>query len=387
MAGSPDVVVLGGGVIGGAVAYYLSAAGARVTVVERDRIGSGASGAAAGMLAPLAESSGPGAFLDLALASLEEFPRLVPQLREECGVDPELRQSGLLRLALEPEQAASLRAKAEALRSLGHPVQWLEPDEVRDLEPEATSASFGALYSESEGHVRSPRLVTALFRSASQRGTTLLEGEAAQALLRVGDRVTGVRTARRDLSAGHVVVAAGAWSGLLAESLGLGPVPVQPVRGQIALLREPAGRLRRMLLGGHGYIVPKPDGSVILGATVERAGFDARVTAEGMASMLKLIPKLAPGLSKAEFVRGWAGLRPGTPDGLPILGPTPTLEGLTLAAGHFRNGILLSPATGRKVAEWVLSGKREAQPNPFAIHRFDSSPRGGSEAEIPPGSR
>lgn len=372
MPGCPDVVVLGAGVIGASVVHHLSLEGARVVLVDRERAGSGASGAAAGMLAPLAEADRPGPFLELALRSLKEFPPLAARLREETGVDPELLLGGLLRIAGTEAEAAELQERGRWQREAGHASRWLEAEEVRELEPGLPPDVRGALLTEEEGHVRSPRLVKALVRSALRHGTTLREGEAALSLVLEGERVAGVRTTSGVLPAGHVVLAAGAWSGLLAERMGLASLPVFPVRGQIAALRSPQNAPRRILLGGHGYIVPKADGTVIVGATQEEVGFDCRVTAAGMASMLDLVPRLAPALSDADFLGGWAGLRPGTSDGLPILGPAAGLQGLTVATGHFRNGVLLSPITGRLIAQGILSGHPDPTLAPFSPERLAS---------------
>ncbi|MBX5492458.1 MAG: glycine oxidase ThiO [Chloroflexi bacterium] len=366
---SPDVAIVGGGIIGCAIAWHLARAGARVTVVERGQVGAEASSAAAGMLAPLAEGITPGPFLDLLLASLARYPALADALRDEAGIDIELRTDGLLRLALTEQEAGVYRAALEWQRARGLPVQWLSASELRALVPAASPAALGAVLSLAEHQVNAPRLTAALATAAARRGVALLERTPAHGLLRQGQRVTGVRLANRALTAGHVVLAAGAWAGELAAWIDR-PVPVAPVRGQMLALRPATPLFAHTLYGPRGYLVPKLDGTVYVGATVEEAGFDCRVTAAGLAQLLELAVRLAPPLADATFVRAWAGLRPGSPDHQPILGPVPGLEGVSLAVGHFRNGILLAPITGELLAQHVLGQPTTLPLAPFSLARF-----------------
>jgi glycine oxidase len=374
--------VVGGGVIGASVAYHLARAGAKVLLLERDTAGSGASGAAAGMLAPLAEAEGPGPFLDLALQSLREYPALAETLRSESGVDPEFVRSGLLRLAFSDEEAETLKRQAEHLAAAGHDARWLSANDARELEPGLSPNVVGAILTLQEGHVRSPRLVTALLQSAQQYGTTACERREVLDLLRDGGRVVGVATTSGDLSCGHVVLCAGAWTGLLAERTGLPPVPITPVRGQMAVLRSPSAAPRRILMSAFGYVVGKTDGTVLVGATMEHAGFDCRVTPWGMSRMLEALNRMAPGLESADFQQGWAGLRPGTADGLPLMGPFAGISGLTLCSGHYRNGVLLSPATGRLVAQLITTGEVPPDLYPFSPDRSS----GGASDPRPAGA-
>lgn len=373
-SGGAEVVVVGGGVIGCAIAWELARAGARVTVVERGAVGAEASSAAAGMLAPLAEGITPGPFLDLMLASLARFPTLAATLHAETGIDVELCTEGLLRLALSEEQAATYQAALAWQQARGLPVRWLTAEELRALVPAATPAAVGAVFSTAEPHVNPVRLTTALARAAAQRGVRILEHTAARGLLRVGARVVGVQLVDRGLPADHVVIAAGAWAGELAAWLGR-PVPVAPVRGQMVALRPRAPLFAHTLYAPHGYLVPKRDGTVYVGATVEEAGFDCRVTAEGLATLLDLARRLVPALADATFERAWAGLRPGSPDQRPILGPVPGVEGVSLAVGHFRNGILLAPITGELLAQHVLGQPTTLPLGPFELARFAAPSR------------
>jgi glycine oxidase len=225
------------------------------------------------------------------------------------------------------------------------------------------------VYSEAEHQVNPARLVEALARAAAARGALLWTGTPAEGLLWQGARVVGLRLADRDLAASHVVLAAGCWSARCGDWLG-SRVPVEPVKGQMLALRPRGAVPRHTLYGAAGYLVPKADGTLFVGATVERAGFDRRVTAAGVAELLALVPALAPSLADATFVRAWAGLRPATPDHQPILGAVPGVEGVTLATGHYRNGILLAPITGEMVAQVVQGQATALSLAPFTLERF-----------------
>ncbi len=355
-----DVLVVGGGVIGCAVAWFLAREGVAVTLLERGEIAGQASGAAAGMLAPLAEADlgtpTGRVFLRWGRHSLERFPGLVEELGESSGVDPEFRPSGLLRVAGDEAAAAVLRERAAAL---GEGLVWLDREEARLLEPQLSPEVAGALHSPRECHVRSPLLVRAYAQAAARHGAHIEAGAPVMALARERARVVGVETPAGRLTAEHVVLCTGSWTPSLAA--GLPELPVAPVRGQIVSLDAPDPPPARILWGGSTYVVPKPDGSVVVGATEEHVGFDRRVTAEGVRSLLAEAARWVPALADASFRSAWAGLRPETPDHLPLVGPVPTVDGLLVAAGHFRNGVLLSPATGEIVRDAVL-GKGWAEP-------------------------
>ncbi len=362
MSATRDVIVVGGGVVGAAVAWFLAREGVAVTLLERGEIAGQASGAAAGMLTPLIEAdpeTGPGrALLRWGRHSLALFPGLVEELRESAGVDPEYRPSGLLRVARDDAEAASLRRRAALLAAAE--LCWRTAEEARVLEPQLAPDLAGALHSPREGHVRSPLLVRAYAQAAARHGARIETGAPVMRLVRERARVVGVETAEGRLSAGQVVLCAGSWTPGFAAGLGA-PLPVAPVRGQIVSLDAPDPPFSHMVWGGSTYLVPKLDGSVAVGATEEHVGFDRRVTAAGVRGLLDDAARLVPALADASFRSAWAGLRPETPDHLPLVGPVPTLDGLLVAAGHFRTGVLLSPATGEIVRDGVL-GKGWAEP-------------------------
>jgi len=342
-------------VIGCAVAYRLAREGLAVTLLEGGEIGAQASGAAAGMLAPASEAEGPGPLLRLGLESLALYPAWAAELRARSGIDPELERCGVLRVAESPQTAEALARHATALPEAE--LTWLDAAALRAAEPALAPGLAGALLAPGEAHVRTPLLVRALAAAAAGAGARLEAGTPVVGLLRDGARVTGVATARGPEPAGAVVLCTGSWTaGAAAWVEPAFAAPVVPVRGQIVALDAPRPPLARIVWGEGAYLVPRRDGSVAVGATVERVGFDCRVTAEGVRALLAGACALAPALAGASFRGAWAGLRPDTPDHLPLVGPVPGLAGLFLAAGHYRNGVLLAPLTGDLVAEG-LAGK------------------------------
>jgi glycine oxidase len=346
-----DVIVVGGGAIGTSVAYFLAREGLSVTLFEREELASQASGAAAGMLAPLCEAGGKDAFSQLGLQSLEMFPGLVAELQELSGIDPQLVRSGTLRAALTDAEAEELRGQATA--SDGCDLQWLSPAEAREREPLLSEEVRGALWSASEAHVFSPLLVQAYAQAACRLGAQIHTGIPVQGFIRDGDHVLGVTTPSGQWGAGHVVLAAGVWTRYCAEWLGE-RLPLEPVRGQILALDQPRPCFRTILWNGHTYLVPKRNGTVVVGATEEHAGFDRRNTAEAIAELIGSATRIVPALGDCTFRRAWSGLRPDTPDHLPAIGPVPGVGEVVLAAGHYRNGVLLSPITGKAVADWIV---------------------------------
>lgn len=366
---SPDVIVVGGGVIGCAVAYYLACEGVRVDVLERGEIGGEASGAAAGMLAPLAEVEDAGAFQALCVESLRLFPALASTLREETGIDIEYLTSGILRVALTDAEERRLRELAARPGCL--PLHWLKAEELRAFEPALSPEIRGGLYSPEEHQVNADRLVQAFARAAEAKGAALHRGRVSGLLIPGDHRVVGVRTANGDIIAGHAVLAAGPWTGRLAAPLGT-DLPVFPVRGQMMALPSRSAP-RHIVWGSAGYLVPKANGLVFAGATVEKVGFRRRTTAAGLRGLAAMASSLAPRLGAISPVDSWAGLRPGSADGLPLLGPLPGWEGVSVATGHYRNGILLSPITGRLIARSIIDGSPDEALGPFSPARFARS--------------
>jgi glycine oxidase len=382
-APAADVIVIGGGIAGCSAAWFLAREGLDVLLVERDSIARHASGAAAGMLAPSAEASPGSALLEAGLASLGELrDSLCEELQARSGIDPELDGSGVLRVALSDSEERPLRAHCGALRAAGVDIEWLDAASAAALQPGLASELRGASFAPREAHVRSPLLTRAYAGAAQSLGARVALGTAVTSLVVEGQRVTGIRASgglEGIVNAGCVVVCAGSWSGALEAWLGAsgGTValpPVEPVRGQILSLRESRPVLRTIVWGEGAYLVPKRDGSIVVGATEERAGFDARVTASGMAQLASAASRIAPGLAEAAFERGWAGLRPSSPDGLPSIGPVSGLDGLIIAYGHYRNGVLLSPISGGLVRDLVLGKDPGRLARAFDPARFTAPP-------------
>lgn len=379
-----DVLVVGGGVIGASVAYHLAEAGLSVTLFEREGLASQASGAAAGMLAPICESTGEGPFFELAVRSLERFPTLAPRLRELSGIDPQYCPSGVLRVALEEAEAARLRENAARLSA--YDLEWLDPVEAARREPRLAGSQLGALWSPREGHVFSPLTTRAYAHAAVRLGARLQLGTPVEGLLTRRDRVTGVRTAAGEWSAGAVVLCGGVWTRFCAAWIGRA-LPLEPIRGQILALEAPDPPPQSIVWSEDVYLVPKLDGTVIVGATEERAGFDCRTTAAGVARLLAGARRILPELAGCTFRHAWAGLRPDTPDHLPVLGPLPGVEGLQVAAGHYRNGVLLSPITGELIRDLVLRRELPSYALPFGAERLAAASgagRGWERDELKP---
>lgn len=365
-----DIVVIGGGVIGSAIAYNLVRAGARVTVLERDRVGSGASGVGAGIMSVVPEHDRSSPLFRLASASLALLRDTCAVLRDETGLDPEYVPVGLLRVAFTEAEEAALKDLRTWVQLQRMEADWIDHDDLLHTEPALSEEIRGALYTTAEHQVRASKLTQTFARAAANRGAMYRLGCPVAGLACHGQRVTGVRLADGShVSADHVVIAAGAWSGQLVGDLGL-QLPVRPVKGQLVHLYAVPRIIRLTVMHGIGYVTPKVDGTVVVGATQEEAGFDTRSTAEGVGAMLTLGPRLVPALGQAEVAEVKVGLRPGTPDGLPILGPAPGWDGLTIATGHFRSGVVLSPITGKLIAESILTGAPDPLLAPFTPARF-----------------
>lgn len=347
--------MVGGGVIGCGIAHRLASEGARVTVVERSRVAAESSGAAAGILAPPVHATAQHLF-DLALASHAMFPALTEQLREETGLDVEYCQTGALDLARDELGEELLRDKLRWLHESGHGVRWIDRDEALTMEPQLDPEIRGAFYDEDGYQIRPARFNEALAQAAARRGVRFELNTEVVGFEGARPRLTGVRTARGSIATGHVIIAAGAWASFCGDWLGV-RIPVFPARGQILSLYAMPQPIKRIIYGAGIYLLPRLDGTIVVGATAERVGFDKSLTTSAMAWLLSTAPVLCPALADASFDRAWTGLRPGSPDDLPIIGAAPGWENVTLSTGHYRNGIMLTPITAQLVANLVLRGQ------------------------------
>lgn len=381
----PDVVVVGAGLIGCSAARLLSSAGVRVVLVDRNPPCREASYAAAGMLAVHVETGPEGPFFDLCRRSRALFPDFISELYEETGLDAELARAGTVVPLLDDEDEAHFRS-LERGGAPGARVERLSPEDLARLEPWlAPDCRFG-WHLPDDIRVNNRRLCDAVVASLEARGVSFRLGRPAHGLLRSGSAVSGVRLAGGDgVKAGAVLLSAGAWSGGL-DGLPR-PLPVEPRRGQMLALRAPAGVIRHNLFSTSAYVVPRIEGSVFVGATVERVGFDKRVTADGVAALLAGARRIAPRLGSAELLETWAGLRPGTPDDLPILGLDPEVSNLFYATGHFRNGVLLAPITAQIVLEGLTGVRPSVALDPFRPDRFAATHRRGHRPTDAPQNR
>ena len=374
-SGTWDVIVAGGGVIGLACAWSAMRRGLRVVVLERAESTAGATRVAAGMLAPVGElQHGEEVLLEMTVASAAAYPAWAQEVEEASGRPTGYERLGSLHVALDRDEAEVLRRQHELQRSVGLEAEWLGPRACRRLEPGLHPSLSGGVFVEGEAVV-DPRLLAEALRGALMEGGAEVRfGAEVVGLVGDGERAAGVRLGDgQELRAGAVVAATGSWSGgggsWLPDEV---RPPVRPVKGEVIELRLRRGeRLsERIVASERVYVVPRADGRVILGATMDEAGFDEAVTAGGVLELLREAYRLLPEVAEAEVVEVAAGLRPGSPDNVPIVGRS-EMEGLMLATGHHRNGILLAPLTGEAVADVLEGGEvegslRAADPRRFA---------------------
>ena len=379
MAMSTDVLVVGGGIIGLAIAREAARAGLSVHLLERGQPGGEASGASAGMLAAQFEAESPGPLLSLCLASRALYADLLPAIQSESGVDPGLQQGGALLIARDPVAAERLERSYTFQRAAGLEVARLAREEVIDLEPALAASRWEiALRLPHDVSLDTTQLLRGLYLAALRAGAQVRTGAPAERLLVRNGRVVGAQAGSERFTAGAVVVAAGAWSGAVGGE-GIPLLPTHPVRGQIVCLDPPAPIARHILMTGSCYLVPRRDGRILTGSTMERVGFDKRVTASGIATLSSAAIDLVPALAQASFHSAWAGLRPATADDRPAIGHGP-LPGLLYACGHLRNGIVLAPITARIIVKLLRGEEPGMDLAPFSPLRF--APEGGGRPSV-----
>ncbi|MEW2520469.1 glycine oxidase ThiO [Actinacidiphila alni] len=377
--GTYDVLVVGGGVIGLVTAWRAAQRGLRVAVADPEP-GGGAARVAAGMLAAVTELQyGEQTLLDLNLASARRYPDFAAELTAATGLDVGFRACGTLAVALDADDRAHLRDLHAFQTSLGLPSEWLSGRDCRRLEPMLAPGVRGGLRVDGDHQVDPRRLATALLRAAELAGVCVHRSAVARVTVAHGRATGAVLADGTALAAGRTVLAAGSRSGRIEGVPEAALPPVRPVKGQILRLRVPPGHapflsrtVRAVVRGSHVYLVPRENGELVLGATSEECGWDTTVTAGGVYELLRDAHELVPGITELPLTETLAGLRPGSPDNAPLLGRT-ALDGLLLATGHHRNGVLLTPVTGEIMAELLVTGELPGYARPFAASRFTAS--------------
>jgi glycine oxidase len=367
--GALTVAVIGGGIIGCATAGELAKRGCRVTLLERASPGAEASSAAAGLLAPLGPAPEPGPFHRLAIESWRLYPRVASELRELTGVDVEHMTAGTLYPLHSPREIEAARQRRSWPLAMEFGIEVVEGSELHALEPALSKDLTAALWIRGDHWVNNQRLVTAYAAAAAARGVTVRTGAEVTRILIEGGRARGVLVDGDTLQADAVLLAAGAWSGALAESIGV-RLPVAPVRGQMLAVSNVPPLITRAIHGDDIYVVPRPSGEVLVGATVEHAGFVRAVTPDGLGALITAAVALVPEIGRRPVTRSWCGFRPWVPDGQPVLGPWPDLPGLFAATAHYRNGILMAPITAALLTRCIVDGGTPDSILPFLPGRF-----------------
>lgn len=365
---APDVVIIGGGVIGLSIAYVLAREGVAATVLDRRELGREASWAGAGLLPPNTERLNTHPTVELRSWSGQLYPEWSRALRDETGIDNGYRRTGGVDVAWTAEEEHDLRGAAGRWRIERIAYERLEPADFDRVEPALNRELRAAYFLPDRAQIRNPRHLKALEAAATKRGAVMHPGEAVLGFETMDNHVTAVRTAEKNLACGAVVLAAGAWSGGILGSLGI-HAPTPPLKGQIVLLRADRPILRRIVEHGKNYLVPRDDGRILVGATEEDAGFDTRTTSAGVCDLLAEAIALCPALADTELERAWAGLRPGSMDTRPYLGRAPGFKNLFVATGHKRAGLQLSPATAEVMADLILGRPPRIDLTAFRINR------------------
>ena len=365
-----DIAIIGGGVIGTSIAWELAAGKLRVVVLDRQQPGQEASWAAAGMLSPAPHSFRDTSLVPLARESLRLYSDFAAAIEEASGRSIGYEREGTLELFCGACGEDDRNQRVSECRQLGITAEAVSIETARGWETAIGQAVQAAAWLPEEGRVEPRLLMDATILAARYRGVEFRKNCQVSDLLIDRGRCHGIVAADGRISAAHVIVAAGCFSSQIGDDCLRQYAPTRPVRGQIVALRPDGSRIQRVLRSQRGYLVPRRrGGQIVAGSTSEEAGFDKRVTAEGIRQILDGALELVPSLGSAEIAETWSGLRPGTPDDLPILGPA-HVDGLLIATGHYRNGILLAPITAKLMREWVMMGHASFQTDQFSPRRF-----------------
>jgi glycine oxidase len=367
-----DVLIVGGGVIGLSIARELRKRGVeKITIPDKRQAGREASWAAAGILAPQVEADEPDDFFRLCHESNNMYPRFAAELLNETGVDVELDKSGILYVGFNEDDISEFERRTSWQKAAGLNAEILSRDDVLKLEPLVSPNVIGGVLFADEGQVENRKLVAALIAYARSSSIDIAEKITVDSVVVERDRAVGVVASGERIDASTVVICAGAWTSQIATAASL--PRVKPMRGQMLCYRPDQRKCRRVIFSRRGYLVPRTDGRLLAGATVEDVGFDRSVTDDAIAQLERVATELIPSLKDVPVADKWAGLRPFADGGRPIIGPVPNVDGLFIASGHFRNGILLAPITAALIADDIFGHSNSHFSNSFSPNRFDAA--------------
>src|SRR3989338_1872753 len=367
------IIVIGAGIIGLSISYYLKKHNFDITVIERNKAGMEASYAAAGMLAAQSEFDFYEDFMDFCIKSRDIYESYCSEIEKTSGIDVEFQKCGMLRPALNEEQAKHLKNNCKWQKKKGFEIEFLSGEEIRKIEPSLSENIICGLHSKNDGQVNNRKLMKALIIANKKIGNKIIENTEIKDYLIKNNRIIGVKTSNNEaFNADIVVNTAGSWSSLISKDL-IPNFNIKPILGQMVSLQSDKALLNKVIfasiLGKGGYIVPRRNNEIILGSTMEDAGFEKKITDEGISSILKRCYEIVPELKKLKLKEKWSGFRPFASDNMPIIGKT-NIENLILATAHGRNGILLAPITAKAVEELVVNDRIMQEIKDFGVERF-----------------
>lgn len=366
-----DLIIIGGGIIGSSIAYQQSKAGKSVLILEKNELGSEASSAAAGMLGAQAEIDENEAMLKLAMISRRMFPSLIQELEELSGIQIGLVNKGMLKVARSPQDSQMLKKQVEFHCKWDPAVRWLDKEELLIQESALSHEMQGGMYIPNDGQLMAPSLSQAFAKGALAKGAAAIEYCEVESLLMKSQSISGVETSQGRFYASTVALTTGAWAPKLLKQTGIS-LDIFPVKGECLSVIPSRPLINSTIFSEQGcYLVPKKDGSIIIGATSYKNNYDKSVSLKGIASLSEKALSLIPQLQHARWGKAWSGIRPKTGDGLPYIGEHPSCQGLFIAAGHYRNGILLSPVTGKMVSDMIEKQVTEEERNLYDSFKVD----------------